>query len=157
MNKWLNLFSCTKALGIKIKRTTPKQYSKNFCQQQGRRSMYVTHTFITHGLPWDRETTKSIPNDPFFKISPWYASRLMFSFEFCVFNISTFGSEELWEMEGDLCSTEQGSGRPWHHPLLEGSHYQQIKAMAGRERRASVEILSLKPSHRKTEVKARNP
>lgn len=81
----------------------------------------------------------------------------MFSFEFCVFNISTFGSEELWEMEGDLGSTEQGSGKSWHHPLLEGSHCQQSKAMAGRERRASVKILSLKPSHRKTEVKARNP
>lgn len=159
--KWLNVFSCIKALGIKIKRTSPKQYLKNFCQQQGRRSidmlMYVTHTFINHGLPWDRQTRKSIPNDPFFKTSSWYASRLMFSFKFCMFDISTFGSEELWEMEGDLCSAEQSSVRPWQQSLLEGSHRQQSKAKAGRERWVSVKILSLKPSHRKTGVKARNP
>jgi hypothetical protein len=67
LEKWLNWFSRINALGIKIKRTTPKQYCENFCQHQGRQSteilMYVTRIFIDCCLPWDRETLKSYPND----------------------------------------------------------------------------------------------
>lgn len=89
LEKWLNLFSWINALGIKIKRTTPKQYLKNFCQHQGRRSieilLYVTHTFIDCCLPCDRGTPKSIPNGLmtlYYFNTSWSASRLMFSFEF---------------------------------------------------------------------------
>lgn len=146
----------------KNQKNISKAIFEEFLQATGKkehRHAHVCNTYIHK--PWLtlRQADKKEHSkwSIFFKTSSWYASRLMFSFKFCMFDISTFGSEELWEMEGDLCSAEKSSVRPWQQSLLEGSHRQQSKAMAGRERWVSVKILSLKPSHRKTGVKARNP